>query len=145
MLLVEPEKIKKHYVALLVHNESGELIDLDVKKYSEVFLFKGNIYPEKIYISVLFDDVNKTVLCNKVLNWCYKTNNQKFINKIDTMFKSLCHKGSSRKIRCICTGEEYESVASCARVNDLNYGQLFKHLKREKYYNTIKSKKYEYI
>lgn len=69
-------------------------------------------------------------------------NISKFANPETYLLSSMERR---KKVRCIETGEVYESIADCARKIKTTRSCLQSHLRKRKHYNTIKKLTYEKI
>lgn len=64
--------------------------------------------------------------------------------RLRAMFQASSKTIIANRVRCLDTGEEFDSVSAAAKAHELSYSALTSHLKEMKGYKSVKGRRYEY-
>lgn len=148
-IVINPAQMN-HYVAYSLTDQNGLVFHIGVAPQSQLTSLSdvpGEIErPDiELYLSILDRDVDRVKLINRTLAWCHNNGHAHLTERLNKQYVSWSRDKKARSVRCIDTGEEFKSATEAARQHNLTYGALLKHLAREKSYNSVKGKRYEYI
>jgi len=135
-----------HYALYNLVTPSGEIIHIGIIPFNQLTAVADmplTIREEydKAYLSVLMVDEDRMKLANHGL----QTDVPELRERLLKIIESWGKKTVQHAIRCVETGESWESAAECAKAHDLTYGALLRHLSGDKSFNSVKGKTYRKV
>ena len=139
-----------NHVCYVLKFKDGQIMHVGITPWAQLCSFndlpqtieKGDI---DLYLTVLDQDVDRIKLINRAVTYCHEHNLPMLRDRLNEQFVSWSRNKKGREIICVETGEKFPSATATARAHNLTYGALLKHLQKEKSYNTVKAKTYNYV
>lgn len=145
-LTLNKYNIQTAYVCYALTDLNNNVFKINVEKYADIFkIYNIPDHIEEFNLYILVENHSFVKCIDQGFKWCHDNNMLHLKPQLDLRLKELSTQSSKRKIRCIETGEEFESIASASRKKGLSNPQLSNHLKRTKGFKTVKGHTYEYM
>lgn len=148
MQLPTLNKIDETYVCFGITNSITGLSEVIISKFDSML---GQISRAENegdnYLTVYFYSTDLLALGNKAMEQCKTLNRADLADGILKQIKNIENNRKSivRKVKCVQTGQIYQSAFRCAQSEGINYSQLHKHLNRMSGYRTVGGQSYEWV
>lgn len=136
--------IKDEYVLYTLATSADVLVYFGIARFKEMTISNGffeKLPDERLWLQFVKIDHDREILMNEAIAMVNAAKRPDLREGLRNMAKSWNEGG----IECIETGEVFPSAKAAATAHDLTYGQLLKHLKGEKSFNTVKGRTYRKV
>ena len=132
--IMRQEKIRSGYLRVMLSNNGNSKRFLVHRLVAQEFITNPSSLPE-----VNHKDENKLNNTVENLEWCSRSYNVNYGTMQDKINKSRC-----KKIKCIDTGEIFNSIREAAKKYNVDDTSLVHHLKNKDRYKTVAGYTWEY-
>lgn len=146
--LPELDQMADTYVCFGITNSETGLEEIIVSKFSNMLNQISNAKTTgENYLTIYFYETDALNLGNRAIELCNTMGKPDLGKGILAQIKNIEKDRRSivRKVRCVESGELYQSAFRCAQKEGINYSQLHKHLNRMSGYRKVSGKTYEWV